>query len=379
MNLLYIHHRDILEDTANSIQVLQMCNAFGNAGIETTLLFPNKFDRLYVKEQIQNKVGGELKFKIILYSYTTPFNIGKSFISCFQALRSVAKISSNYQIFFTRHYLINHFMLRLKLNSIFEMHMINFTSTKILNNLIRKLIIKDSKNDYQKLVITISQKMKEYLLKNEIARSKTIALHDGFSKEKFSKYCEIPEARKKLGIDSKKKIVTYLGSLYKNRGIEVIIKLAEDNTDAEYFVIGGTKTQQEYYQSVAKKLDVNNILFMGSIPHQNVTDYLYASDVLLMIWSWEVSTIEFCSPLKVFEYMAAGRIIVGQKFPTIPEVLTDGENALLADPDSLNELKIKMKEALKMEYPNNLASNARQKAFEHYTWEKRVNEIKKSI
>lgn len=379
MNLLYIHHRDILENTANSIQVLQMCNAFANAGFETTLLFPNKFDSIYVKDKIQNKIGGELKFKISLYSYSAPFNIGKSFISCFHASRSVAKISSNYQIFFTRHYLINHFLLRLKLNSIFEIHMITFTSVKILNNLIRKLIIKDSKNDCQKLVITISQKLKEYFLKNEMSRNKTIALHDGFSEEKFSKYYEITEARNKLGIDSKKKIVTYLGNLSKNRGIEVIIKLAEDNTDAEYFVIGGTKTQKEYYQSIAKKLDVNNILFMGSIPHHNVTDYLYASNVLLMIWSWDVPTIEFCSPLKVFEYMAAGRIIVGQKFPTIPEVLTDGETALLADPDSLNELKMKMKVALKMEYPNNLAFNARQKAFEHYTWGKRVNEIKRSI
>ena len=40
----------------------------------------------------------------------------------------------------------------------------------------------------------------------------------------------------------------------------------------------------------------------------------------------------FTSPLKLFEYMAAGRAIVASDLPAIREVLRDGENALLVTP-----------------------------------------------
>ena len=38
------------------------------------------------------------------------------------------------------------------------------------------------------------------------------------------------------------------------------------------------------------------------------------------------------SPLKLFEYMAAGRPIVASDLPSIGEVLRDGENAVLVEP-----------------------------------------------
>ena len=79
-----------------------------------------------------------------------------------------------------------------------------------------------------------------------------------------------------------------------------------------------------------------------------------------------------CSPLKVFESMAAGRVIVGHGFPTIREVLTDGQEALLATPDDYQDLERKLGLALSMSYPNSLAERARTLALEKYTWDRRA-------
>jgi len=42
--------------------------------------------------------------------------------------------------------------------------------------------------------------------------------------------------------------------------------------------------------------------------------------------------VAYASPLKIFDYMAAGRAIVAPDQPNIREILTSGETALLFDP-----------------------------------------------
>lgn len=44
--------------------------------------------------------------------------------------------------------------------------------------------------------------------------------------------------------------------------------------------------------------------------------------------------VSYASPLKIFEYMAAGRAIVAPDQPNIREILRDDETALLFDPSA---------------------------------------------
>jgi glycosyltransferase involved in cell wall biosynthesis len=79
--------------------------------------------------------------------------------------------------------------------------------------------------------------------------------------------------------------------------------------------------------------------------------------------------------MKVFEYMASERIIVGEAFPTITEILEDGETALLASPDKFDDLVKNMREALSQNSGSTIASQARELALEKYTWISRAQKI----
>ena len=46
---------------------------------------------------------------------------------------------------------------------------------------------------------------------------------------------------------------------------------------------------------------------------------------------------EFTSPLKLFEYMAAGKPIVATGVPSVLEILRPGENSVVAPPDDAEE------------------------------------------
>ena len=98
-----------------------------------------------------------------------------------------------------------------------------------------------------------------------------------------------------------------------------------------------------------------------------------------MMWSSKVPTKNYFSSLKMFEYMAAGRIIVGEAYPTVKEVLTHGVSAFLADPDSFNDLIRQLQNAIETEYPSSIAAKAREIAFKEYTWHVRAQKILTSL
>ena len=82
------------------------------------------------------------------------------------------------------------------------------------------------------------------------------------------------------------------------------------------------------------------------------------------------------SPLKMFEYMAAGKAIVSSDLPALREVLTDGEDALLvpaADVDAWEEAvdRLLADEALR----TRLGVAAQKKLLRDFTWEARAERV----
>ena len=87
---------------------------------------------------------------------------------------------------------------------------------------------------------------------------------------------------------------------------------------------------------------VRNITFHGHIPHAEVNRYLASFDVLLLPNQKRVGTHNggvdigrWTSPLKAFEYMAAGKAILCSDIPVLREVFEHGVNALLCPPENV--------------------------------------------
>lgn len=373
MKLLYLHHLSPQNNQANIIQVLQMCYAFQKLGVDTTLALPaaKNCSTEGILTIIEKKLGKKLNFNILTYPQITFRGRGAP-ISAYWCARNLIKNLKDFDFCFTRSLYLNKLALGYGHKVIFESHSTLLYALKLINQIYIKRLLKDSKQYNQVLFIAISHALAEFWHKLDVPNEKILTLHDAVCSEDFASVETWEEARKKLKIKSNRKIVLYSGSLYKDRGIEQLLELAQSFPESDFMVLGGPEKQQIHYQELSRKMCLENIFFLGHVPHQQVKRYLSAADVLLMLFTWKVPTINICSPLKVFEYMAAERIIVGQNFPTIKEVLIDGENALLADPDSLGELKTKLGKALSMNYPNKLSTNARLDVMREYTWKKRA-------
>jgi glycosyltransferase involved in cell wall biosynthesis len=372
VKLLYLHSGEIDSGMANAVQVVHMCSAFVRAGIEVRLAVPGT-DAEAARRTIAAQTGHPPEFDLLTFRKRTVFGRLQMIGGYLGVKRLLAAEPAD--VCFVRNPVFLNAPLLAGIPTVFEAHNASIHRNAAMNAFWKRRLIGNARHEMCVAFVSISQALTDFWVRSGVPETKTLALHDAVDAQHFAEMEERQSARRALGLPEDRKTVVYTGSLYQDRGIENILELAETFSDPLFVVVGGPEDRRELYQALCRRRGITNVLLTGRVPHKDVRRYLFAGDVLLMLWSRDVPTIEYCSPLKTFEYMAAGRIIVGHGFPTIREVLTDGEDAFLADPDSLADLRLKLAAALERSYPDPMAENARSLAFSRYTWDARVRTI----
>jgi glycosyltransferase involved in cell wall biosynthesis len=129
--------------------------------------------------------------------------------------------------------------------------------------------------------------------------------------------------------------IGYAGHLYPWKGVDLIVEALAAMPDARALIVGGHGKEPDLarVKAFATELDcVSRITFTGLVPPAEVAAKLREADVLVLPNPRSAISNAHTSPLKLFEYMASGRPIVASDLPSIREVLSDDENAVLVEP-----------------------------------------------
>ncbi len=97
--------------------------------------------------------------------------------------------------------------------------------------------------------------------------------------------------------------------------------------DLRLVVVGDGPARAALEQQAAALGLTERVTFTGLQPREAIPGMVAGFDIAL-----QPLVVSYASPLKIFEYMAAGRAIVAPDQPNIREVLRDGETAVLFDP-----------------------------------------------
>lgn len=375
--LLYLHSTPIDSEKANLIQVLYMCDSFSRVGMDVTLALPEsgtEMESSAVAEYVKNKIGRTVNSSIVTFKKCNVLDKINVF-GAYLGARAFLK-ENTFDFCMVRIPMFLELSLKQGIPTIFEAHnTLLHNRYPLLHKFWKSKLLALSKKRDMLLFIGISEALAKYWIGEGVPGKKVLSLHDGFDSLAYQNEIPVDSARDHLGIDKDTKVVSYTGSLYEDRGIETILKLAQYFPDVRFQVLGGPSERKTHFETLAREKGIGNIEFWGWVKREKVKEFLFASDILLMIWTRNVKTINFCSPLKMFEYMASGKIIVGHGFPTIKEVLEDGRDAFLANPDSFDDLRNKLDMALKKQCSPDMAAKARQLAFKKYSWDKRASAI----
>ena len=173
----------------------------------------------------------------------------------------------------------------------------------------------------------------------------------------------------------------YIGHLYKGRGIDIIIDIADKLPRVIFHIVGGNNKDVDNW---SLKTNQENVIFHGYKSNSEIPYIISQFDILLAPYQKKVflanntNTSQFMSPLKIFEYMSSGKPIIASNLPVLSEILINNVNAIMVEPDNVGEW---IKAIKKINSNKNMAlkfaENAKLEFFKKYKWETRAVNILK--
>lgn len=369
MRIYYFIDSEIPTQRANMVHAMKMCRAFAKNGVDVTL-FCNCVAQSVNKEQILEQYNIEDCFEIrtvrvpkILSKY------GHRFGAYFSAFLK-ARVCPDNGFVYSRS-AMSLFFCRKRMEYIYESHL----EPDVINRCIEKSVLRHRNC---RGLVTISQTLKErYLELFPFMNDEDITvLHDGADEEMTGSATKAALYE----IDSEIKI-GYIGSLFPGKCMETLIPLAGRCVQYRFHVLGGNEYWVGYWKKQAEKAGVNNIVFYGYVANNRVKEYYRAFDVCILPFSKDihigknkrVNISQWTSPLKLFEAMAYGKPIIVSRLTTIEEVMTDGVDCVMVEPDDIDDWVQKLNAlCADRELRERIGYAAHGKLTRNYTWSERA-------
>jgi glycosyltransferase involved in cell wall biosynthesis len=186
------------------------------------------------------------------------------------------------------------------------------------------------------LVVTVSEAIRrQYVAARLVRPSRVIALPGGADAEAFHPRAAGPTARGTLGVGGAVPLVGMVAGLRVMKGhavtVDAAARLRARGVDAHVVFIGQGRWEARVRRLVKECSLEDRVRLAGFVP--DVPAAMAALDAALYVplESDGMSRV-------VFEYLAAGRALIAARTGVVPEILRDGEEALLVpagDADAL--------------------------------------------
>jgi glycosyltransferase involved in cell wall biosynthesis len=168
-----------------------------------------------------------------------------------------------------------------------------------------------------------------------VPEARIAVIPNGTDVEKFAAG-DAKQTKKVLELEGKI-VLGFTGFVRDWHGLDrVLILLAQDRVpDTLHFMVVGDGPEIATLRTLAVNLGVaDRATFAGLVTRDRIASYVSAFDIALL-----PKCVEYCSPLKLFEYMAAGKAIVAPDQANVREILADGVSCLLFPPDDASALE----------------------------------------
>lgn len=183
----------------------------------------------------------------------------------------------------------------------------------------------------------------------KIRKKKTIVIPNGVDTKIFRPLGKA-DSRKKLKLPPDAKIISYIGSIQKIQGVDILIKafegLRKEIKNIKLMIVGriGTVVRENF------DLGKEGMIYLGSLPQNKVAYAINASDVLVIPYPKNKFTEVMFAPYKLVEFLACNRPVVVTDAGEMYKHIKD--RRMVAKAGNIEDLKEKIKYALNLKKVN---------------------------
>jgi glycosyltransferase involved in cell wall biosynthesis len=372
MNIVCISTSRIPSDTANSIQVMKACQALAQLGHSVHLLVPGEEPVSW--DSLAERYGLSTFFAISWLS-TNPFWKRNDF--AWLAVRRAQGLGADLVYTWTGQSAV--FALIQRIPVIFEVHDL---PTGLLGPLWFRTFLR-LPGRKRLALITLALRAALERRFSALSKQEVVIAPNGVDLDQYLSLPGTNQARIDLGLPDG---ITVLcsGHLYSGRGVELFLGLAQRFSQVNFVWVGGRPQEVDEYRSWVASARLSNVIFTGFVSQRRLPCYQAAADILLMPYARSISgsgggnSADICSPMKMFDYLAAGRSILSSDLPVIHEVLTEA-NALFAPPEDLDAWTAALQRLItSADLRNSLSIQSRQDVYA-YTWASRAKRLLENL
>lgn len=135
--------------------------------------------------------------------------------------------------------------------------------------------------------------------------------------------------------------IIYSGRLSPEKGVDVLVEAARGIRGA-HFIIAGEGPHREALERQAASVTSSRVDFVGHQPQEKMRELIRAARFVVL----PSKCYENC-PYSILEAFSFGKPVIGARIGGVPELINDGTNGLLFEPDNVPDLIEKIQCLLK--------------------------------
>jgi glycosyltransferase involved in cell wall biosynthesis len=334
MKIAVIAPSFVPSSAANSIQVMKVCQSLVQTGADVALWVPLQSGKASLPQwdELRSFYGIDTEYPIFGVKENLQF---KRYDFAWKAVRAAKQWGA--EVIYTWMVQVGIFAQWSGMFPALELHML---PTGRLGPLLLKFFSKSKRQ----LLLPITDALQQRLSSSFgicFSENHSLVVPMGSEPDRYANLESPSESRQKLGLEDRITAV-YTGHLYEGRGMEMLLALAKAYPEVSFLWVGGREPELSQWRSIVKNESVENVTLTGFVPNEKLPLYQSAGDILLMPYQRNVGvsgsgdTADVCSPMKLFDYLSAGRVIISSDLPVFHEVLTV-ENAVFCAPDHVSD------------------------------------------
>jgi len=393
LNLIYIANARFPTEKAHGYQICKMCEAFASLGLKVKLLHPYR-DNPLAGKSVFEFYGVRPIFEIRTLSNWDVVRLERwvpnrwftllFFLHSMIWSRYAAQVASQERadLYYTREASIAYWLTQMGLPTVYEAHV----APKWGQRWLLKMLARQQE---LRLVVSLTSFIRDEFVKMGFCREKLAVLPDGVDLSLFQNLPDRDDCRRHLNLPLDRPIIGYIGrfrTMEMEKGIPELVEamayLAQiQGAEPLLLCVGGPMEVVPDYLERARRLGApeHRLKFVDRVPNREVPLWIRSFDLAIAPFPNTEHYAYFMSPLKLFEYMAAGVPIVATDLPSLREVLRHGENAWLVSPNDPKALAEGIRHLFENpDLARKLSAQAKEDV-KQYTWERRAATILKFL